>query len=55
MKPPNGTLGRHSNQVQQNLPFCAPLAMSDFTVMKSKTLTTEGTATWNRVEGKTCC
>lgn len=52
---PSGSLGRHSNQVQHNLLSYSRLAMSDFTVMKSKNLTTEGTATWNRVEGKTCC
>lgn len=39
MRPPPGTLGRHSNQVQHNLLSYAPLAMSDFTVMmKSKKL-----------------
>lgn len=55
MRPPHGSLGRHSNQVQHNLLSSSRLAMSDFTVMKSKNLTTEGTATWNCVEGKTCC
>lgn len=39
VRPPPGTLGRHANQVQHNLLSCAPLAMSDFTVMmKSKAL-----------------
>lgn len=38
MRPPHGTLGRHSNQVQHNFLSHARLAMSDSTVMKSKNL-----------------
>lgn len=38
MRPPHGTLGRHSNQVQRNFLSHARLATSDSTVMTSKNL-----------------